>query len=199
LVTLLLALGLTLASASAGAQQQRAPDEMKRVLAEEAKALKGWVGGVIFNCVITPADLATEPVKQICGEAAVSAGALAGRAKVKFAQVPDARALGAAVARERALGLTVHVTTSDFNQPLGAVVVQIFASRFYVDVVSLAARSGANAAQNPLATPRAATVIFWENSFGASGPPAKLAAGLAPAIEARLKAFFSAVSGTALK
>ena len=200
LITRVLALSLALASAGAGAQQQRPPDdEMKRALAEQAKALKGWAGGVIFNCVITPADFATEPLKQICAQAAASAASLAGQAKVKFAQTPDARSLGTLLARERALGLTMHVTTSDFSEPLSAVVVQIFASRFYPDVVSQAARGGANAAQNPLATPRPATVIFWEDSFGASGPPAKLAPGLAPAVEARLKEFFLALSGTAPK
>lgn len=195
LVTVALAVGLTLASASVGAQQPRsADDEMKRIQQEQAKALKGWPGGIVFTCVVTPADLASEPVKQICAQATASASTLAGQIKTKFSAVPDQRGFAGAILRERALGLTVQVAPSDFNAPLAVLVVRVVASRPYIDLVSAAAIKGPNPAQNPLATPRAGDVVFWEEVVVGSGPPAQLGPGIAPAVEAKLRQFFAALA-----
>jgi len=197
LFRLALALGLTVASAATDAQQRAPDDEQKRVRQEQAKAIRGWPGGIVFNCVVTPADLESQPVKQICTQAASNASALATQAKLKFGQAPDQRSFVATIVRERALGLTVQVSPSDFNAPLAALVVRLFASRPYGDLVSAAAIKGPNAAQNPLAAPRAGDVLFWEEFVVGSGPPAQLGPGIAPAIDAKLRQFFADLTGTA--
>ncbi|MBI3517050.1 MAG: hypothetical protein HY060_23715 [Proteobacteria bacterium] len=191
LISVALALAMVVAPLRASAQQPPPDAEVKRSIEERAKAVKGWPGGIVFTCVVTPADLATEPVKQICASAAASANTLAAQAKVKFGQAPDQRSFATAILRERVLGLTVQVSPSDFNAPLAALVVRVFASRPYSDLVSAAATKGKDAAQNPLAMPRAGDVIFWEDTVVGSGPPDKLGPGITPAINDKLRQFFA--------
>ncbi len=189
--TMLCLAAAVLAAPVANAQQPPGAQE------EQARAVKGWPGGIVFNCVIAPQDLATEPVKQICVSAAATASALAGAAKVKFAQAPDQRNFVVAMVRDRALGLTVQVSPSDFNAPLAAIVIRVIASRPYSDQVSAAALKAPNAAQNPAATPRAGDVIFWEELVVASGPPAQLGPGIVPAVEAKLRQFYTVLNSAA--
>jgi hypothetical protein len=190
LVTLASALALVVLPLRASAQQ--APDaEVKRSLEERARAVKGWPGGVVFTCLVAPADLATEPVKQICAGATTSAAAQAAKSKIKLIEAPDQRSFATMILRERALGLTVQVSPSDFSAPLAALVVRVFASRPYSDLVSAAAIKGPNPAENPLAAPRAGDVLFWEELVIGSGPPAQLGPGIAPAINEKLRQFFA--------
>src|SRR5260221_2539575 len=105
--------------------------DLARAAEVQAKALKGWPGGIVFTCAITPVDLASAPVKQICAQAAANAGALAGQSKVKITQAADAQAFRQLVQRDRALGLTVQIGPSDFNAPVAVLVIRIFASRYY--------------------------------------------------------------------
>lgn len=185
------ALGATLVSAPAGAQPKPASDQTQRVASEQARAVKGWPAGILFSCVVTPADLDKDPVRQICTRAAAEADTLAKQAKVKFAVASDQRGFSATLLHEPALGLTVQVAPSDFSAPLGALVVRVFASRPYPDLVSASALKGKNAAQNPAAIPRAGDVVFWEELVVGSGPPAQLATGIAPAINDKLQQFFA--------
>jgi hypothetical protein len=186
-----LAIGLALATSVASAQPRPPDAEMKRAADEMVKAIKGWPGGVVFTCVVAPAALETDAVKQICARAAASASALAAQVKVKFAQAPDTRNFLLQIARERALGLTVVVSPSDFSLPLAALVIRLKASREYADVVSAAARAAPNPAQNPLAVPRGGEVLFWEELVVGSGPPAQLATAMAPQVDEKLKQFFT--------
>jgi hypothetical protein len=188
-----LALGLTLAAASAGAQPRPPDEQMKRAAEEMAKAVKGWPGGIVFTCVVAPAALETDLIKGICAHAAASASSLAKQGKTKFAAAPDTQSFLQQIARERALGLTVVVSPSDFSAPLAALVVRVKASRQYADLVSAAAvRTPPNPPQqNPLATPRGGEVIFWEELVVGSGPPAQLASAIMPQIDDRLRQFFA--------
>ena len=190
-IALAFVLGATLGSATASAQPKPSDDEGKRVAQEQARALKGWPSGILFSCVVTPADLDKEPVKEICTRARAEAETLAKQAKVKVAVAADQRGFSATLLHEPALGLTVQVAPSDFSAPLGALVIRIFASRPYVDLVSAAALKAKNPAQNPFAIPRAGDVMFWEELVVGSGPPAQLATGIAPAINAKLQQFFA--------
>jgi hypothetical protein len=195
-VALALALAVVVAPAGARAQQAAPDAELKRSLEERAKSIRGWMDGIVFTCVVAPADLASEPVKQICAAATKSAEALAGQAKIKLSEAPDARAFAATLLRQRALGLTVQVSPSDFGAPLAALVVRVYASRPYSDLISVTAAKTKDAAQNPLALPRAGDVIFWEELVIGSGPPAQLGPGVAPAINEKLRQFFADLSGT---
>jgi len=84
--------------------------------------------------------------------------------------------------REQSLGLTMQVATSDFKAPVASLVVRIYASRSYSDVVL--GRRGARARRTPR-TVRwrrrvPATWCFWEEQVVGSGPPAQLVAGIGP-------------------
>jgi len=186
-----LALGLALVTSGAGAQPRPPDAEMKRATDEIAKAIKGWPGGVVFTCLVAPAARETAAVKQICVRAAASANALAAQARIKFAQAPDTQNFLLQVARERALGLTLVISPSDFSLPVAALVIRLKASREYADLVSAAARVAPNAAQNPLATPRGGEVLFWEEVVVGSGPPAQLAAAMVPQVDEKLSEFFA--------
>ncbi len=199
LVILMLAAALVLGPVRADAQQRPPDDDLARLQQERARAIKGWPGGIVFSCVVAPADLETPPVKQICTSAVAAAGAHATKAKVKFTPVTDQRGFATTILRERALGLTVQVSPSDFGAPVAALVIRVFASRPYSDLVSAAALKAPNPAQNPLATARAGDVLFWEELVVASGPPAQLPAGIAPAIDAKLNQFFADLAGAAPK
>jgi hypothetical protein len=191
LIGLGLALGLALAPSVASAQPRPPDAEMKRATDEMAKAVKGWPGGVVFTCVVAPAALETDAVKQICTRAAANASALAAQGKIKFAQAPDMQNFLRQVSRERALGLTVAISPSDFSLPLAALVIRLKVSREYGDVVSAAARAAPNPAQNPLAVPRGGEVLFWEETVVGSGPPAQLATAMVPQVDEKLKEFFA--------
>jgi hypothetical protein len=188
-----LALGLCLALVTPVANAQLRPPEaeMKRATDEMAKAVKGWPGGIVFSCVVAPAALDTAAIKQLCARAASDAGRQAAQAKLKFTQAPDTQNFLIQVARDRALGLTVVISPSDFNAPVAALVIRIKASRQYADLVSAAARGAPNPAQNPLAIPRGGEVLFWEELVVGSGPPTQLATAMAPQIDDKLKQFFA--------
>jgi hypothetical protein len=168
-------------------------DDMKRLFEEQARALKGWTGGVAFQCVVLPAELGAEAHRDICTRASATASAVATQAKIRFGQAPDFRSFVTMILREQAVGLTVQVSTSDFKASVASLVVRIYASRPYSDVVSAGARTAPNAAQNPLATPRAGDVIFWEEQVVGSGPPGQLAGGIGPALDAKIKQFYAAL------
>ena len=214
--TIVLATGLTLLAATATAQQpapqQRAPaqprppaaaapapaspsgsaDDFKRVLEEQARALKGWPGGIAFQCLVTPAELGTEQHRDICLKASATANAEASRHKIRFGQAPDFRSFVTMMLREQALGLTVQIATSDFKSSVASLVIRIYASRPYSDVVSAGAiKAGANAPRGPLTVPRAGDVIFWEELVVGSGPTAQLASGIGPTIDAKIKQLYA--------
>jgi hypothetical protein len=184
-------LGLVLAVSAASAQPRPSETDMKRAADEMARAVKGWPGGIAFACFVVPADLDGPDIKQLCARAAASASAFAAQAKLKFVAAPDTPSFLRHVATERALGLSVVVSPSDFSAPLAAVVIRIKASREYPDVVSATARAAPNPAQNPLAQPRFGEVVFWEELVVGSGPPAQLAAAMVPQVDSRLKQFFA--------
>jgi hypothetical protein len=184
-------LGLALATSVARAQSRPPDAEMKRAADEMAKAVKGWPGGIVFTCVVAPAALETDPIQKICERAAASASALAAQVKIKFAQASSTQTFLLQIARERALGLTVVISPSDFSLPLAALVIRLKASRQYADLVSAAARAAPNPAQNPLAVPRGGEVLFWEELVVGSGPPAQLATAIMPQIEDKLRQFFA--------
>jgi hypothetical protein len=186
-----LALGIGLVASVASAQPRPPDEEMKRAAQEMVKAVKGWPGGIVFSCVVAPAALETDAIKDLCNRAAASANTLAGQTKVKFTRAPDVQAFLVHIARERALGLTVVISPSDFSAPLAALVIRLKASRQYGDLVSAAARGQPNPAQNPLAVPRGGEVVFWEELVVGSGPPAQLAPAMVPQIEDKLKQFFA--------
>ena len=126
---------------------------------ERGKAIRGWPGGIVFTCVIAPADLGTEPVKQICAGATASTSALAIKANIKVAQVFDQRSFATMVLRDRALGLTVQVSPSDFNAPLAALVVRVFASRPYSDLTRRVNRAGPRKHAQPAEQPAYTTPV----------------------------------------
>ncbi len=170
LIRLGLVLGIGLAASVANAQPRPPDAEMKRAADEMAKAIRGWPGGIVFTCVVAPAALETDVIKDLCNRAGADASALAAQAKLKFTRAPDTQNFLLQVARERGLGLTVMISPSDFNAPLAALVIRIKASRQYADLVSAAARNAPNPAQNPLAVPRGGEVVFWEELVVGSGP-----------------------------
>jgi hypothetical protein len=186
-----LALGVGLAASVAQAQPRPPDAEMKRAAEEMARAVKGWPGGIVFTCVVAPAALETATIKDLCNRSTADASALAAQVKIKFTRATDTQNFLLQIARERALGLTVVISPSDFNAPVAALVIRIKASRQYADVVSAAARSAPNPAQNPLAVPRGGEVVFWEELVVGSGPPSQLAAAMVPQIETKLKQFFA--------
>ena len=190
-IALTLALGAMLVCTAATAQPKSPDEATKHVMEEQGRAIKGWPGGVLFSCTVRPPDLDKDPVKQICTRAKAEADRLAKEAKIKFAEAADQRGFSATLLREPALGLTVLVAASDFSLPLGALVVRVFASRPYVDLVSASALKGKNAAQNPFAVPRAGEVVFWEQLVVGSGPPAQLATGIAQPVNEKLQEFFT--------
>jgi len=190
-IGLALGLGLALATSVASAQPRPPDEQMRRAADAMAKAIKGWPGGIVFTCVVAPVALETDAVRQICVHAAASASALAAQVKLKFAQAPDAQNFLQQVLRERALGLTVVISPSDFKAPLAALVIRLKASREYPDVVSAGARAAPNPAANPLATPRGGEVLFWEETLVGSGPPPQLATAMAPQIDEKLREFFA--------
>jgi hypothetical protein len=156
-----------------------------------AKAVKGWPGGIVFTCVVAPIALETEPLKQLCQRAAESARTFATQTKQKFVAASDTQNFLQLIQKDRALGLTVVLSPSDFNAPLAALVIRIKASREYPDVASASALRGPNPAQNPLATPRFGEVVFWEELVVGSGPPAQLAPAMVPQVDDKLKQFFA--------
>ncbi|MBV8165394.1 MAG: hypothetical protein JO021_01285, partial [Alphaproteobacteria bacterium] len=105
-----LAAGLMLAAGVADAQQRPPEAEMARAATEMAKAVKGWPGGIAFTCVVAPAALETDAIKQLCARASASASTLAGQAKLKFAAEPDLPSFLQQVVKNRALGLTIVVS-----------------------------------------------------------------------------------------
>ena len=191
LIGLGLALGLALATSVASAQPRPPDAEMKRAADEMAKAVKGWPGGIVFTCVVAPVALETDPIRQICERAAASANALAAQVKIKFAQASSTQNFLQQIARERALGLTIVISPSDFSLPLAALVVRLKASRQYADLVSASARAAPKAAENPLAVPRGGEVLFWEELVVGSGPPAQLATAIMPQVDDKLRQFFA--------
>jgi hypothetical protein len=214
--TMVLAAGVVAFAAAASAQQQQqqqprppaqrppaakpaAPsqggDDFKRLLEEQARALKGWPGGIAFQCLVTPAELGADQHRELCTKASTTASALASQHKLRFGQAPDSRNFVAMMLREQSLGLTVQISTSDFKASVASLVVRIYASRPYSDVVSVAAVRAPNAAHNPIAVPRAGDVVFWEEQVVGSGPPAQLASGIAPAIDQKLKQLYGIMTG----
>jgi hypothetical protein len=166
------------------------------VLEEQARALKGWPGGIAFQCLVTPAELGTEQHRDMCLKASATANAEASRLKIRFGQAPDFRSFVTMLLREQALGLTVQISTSDFKSSVASLVVRIYVSRPYSDVVSAGAiKAAANAPRNPLAVPRAGDVIFWEELVVGSGPTAQLAAGIGPTIDAKIKQLYAILTG----
>lgn len=193
-----IALSIGLAALPARAQTRSPDGDFQRAQQELRKSLHGWPGGVVFTCAIVASGQPADLVRQICADAAASAKTLAGRAKAKFTQVPDVRTFEAETQRQHALGLTVQLFPTDFNAPLAAVTARLVASRFYPDVVSAGARANLKAApQEPMAVPRIATVVFWEEALVASGPPSpQLVSGVAGAISQKLDEFFAAYAGS---
>jgi hypothetical protein len=117
---------------------------------------------------------------------------MSAQVRLKFAQATDTQNFLQQVIRERALGLAVVISPSDFKAPLAALVIRLKASREYPDAVSAGARAAPNPAANPLATPRGGEVLFWEETLVGSGPPAQLATAMAPQIDEKLREFFAA-------
>jgi hypothetical protein len=165
------------------------------LLEEQARALKGWPGGIAFQCLVTPVELGADQHRELCNKAATTANGLAVQHKLRFGQAPDSRNFVAMMLREQSLGLTVQISTSDFKSPVASLVVRIYASRPYSDVVSASAARAPNAAHNPIAVPRAGDVVFWEEQVVGSGPPAQLASGIAPAIDQKLKQLYGIMTG----
>ena len=184
-------MGLVMAASAAQAQPRPPEAEMKRAAEEMSRAVKGWPGGIAFACVVVPADLDAPDIRQLCARAGASASALAGQAKQKFFAAPDTPTFLRHIATDRALGLSVVISPSDFAAPVAALVIRIKASREYPDVVSASARAAPNPAQNPLAQPRFGEVVFWEELVVGSGPPAQLAPAMLPQVDDKLKQFFA--------